>query len=102
LNNRYAKRGSANFTGTCKICGKTIGWNKQKLHPHKRSGNCTGQTKEDRDLWLALPTATSKRSIASVSVNEDGVADGSVLSSASKRPKNAAILSLTPGLCVRC
>ena len=35
---------------TCKVCGVKIFRSKAKLESHKRSGNCTGQIGEDKDL----------------------------------------------------
>ena len=37
--------------GTCKVCGVKIFWTKAKLESHKRSGNCTGQSREEKGLF---------------------------------------------------
>ena len=35
--------------GTCKVCGVKLLWTKAKLESHERSGNCTGQSREEKD-----------------------------------------------------
>ena len=40
--------------GKCRVCSKAIIWNKQKLGNHKRSGNCIGQSSEERAMFKGL------------------------------------------------
>jgi hypothetical protein len=99
------KFGSTNQHGKCKTCGAFVLWSRGKVAGHKRGPNCRGQTAEEKELWLALPTAGSKRTITEASLVGDGlrlsVSDSSALSvSTAKRSRSVAsfIDTMTPGL----
>jgi len=85
-------------------------WSRAKIAAHKRSGKCAGLSESDFTLWKNFSTASSKRLIGALSVNEDGSevsgsvngtgASGSEAGIALKRQRVASsfVDQLTPGL----
>ena len=47
----YLRDRTQDRRGTCKVYGVKIFWTKAKLESHKRNGNCTGQSREEKDLF---------------------------------------------------
>ena len=49
----YLMRKTAGKYGTCKVCAKSVYWSRQKLGSHKRSGNCSGQAFEEKQMFIS-------------------------------------------------
>ena len=51
-------------TGTCKSCGKSVYWSREKVNSHKRSKNCKTVTEDELTFFQkTLPCNTKKRKI---------------------------------------
>lgn len=53
--------------GTCKNCAKSVYWAREKVASHKRSGNCTGLTQEEKLLFSQMKTVATVVQVPSTS-----------------------------------
>lgn len=53
--------------GTCKNCGKSVYWAREKVASHKRSGNCTGIAQEEMLLFSGMKTVSTVVQVPSTS-----------------------------------
>ena len=61
-------------TGTCKSCGKSVYWSREKVNSHKRSKNCNKITEEELNFFQqTLPSSVKKRKAEDEFENEDKI-----------------------------
>lgn len=49
-------------TGTCKSCGKSVYWSREKVNSHKRSKNCTEVTEDELSFFQkSFPSAKKRK-----------------------------------------
>ncbi|OWZ05246.1 hypothetical protein PHMEG_00022695 [Phytophthora megakarya] len=51
--NSYLKKRN-NKTGNCRVCSKQVPWVRDRVSSHKTSGNCTGISPEELEIFRGL------------------------------------------------